>query len=57
LHREHVDKHDVLVVDYVELGVPMLARMAAKRQTGYRDLGYAVKAVDAGASKSASKTN
>jgi superfamily II DNA or RNA helicase len=57
LHREHVDKHDVLVVDYVELGVPMLARMAAKRQTGYRNLGYAVKAVDAGASKSASKTN
>ena len=49
LHREHVDKQDVLVVDYVDLGVPMLARMAAKRQTGYRNLGYAVIDVDVSA--------
>jgi len=42
LHREHVDKTDVLVVDYVDRSVPMLARMAAKRQAGYRNLGYVV---------------
>jgi superfamily II DNA or RNA helicase len=45
LHREHVDKSDVLVVDYVDLSVPMLARMATKRQSGYRNLGYVVDAV------------
>jgi len=45
LHREHVDKSDVLVVDYVDLSVPMLARMATKRQAGYRNLGYVVDAV------------
>ena len=45
MHREHVDKSDVLVVDYVDLSVPMLARMATKRQAGYRNLGYVVDAV------------
>lgn len=42
LHREHIDKKDVLVVDYVDGSVPMLARMATKRHSGYRNLGYAV---------------
>ena len=45
LHREHAEKRDVLVVDYVDLSVPMLARMAKKRQTGYRNLGYVTEAV------------
>lgn len=45
LHREHVDKRNVLVVDYADLSVPMLARMAAKRQTWYRNLGYLVEPV------------
>ncbi len=40
LHRRHDDKKDVLVVDYVDNSVPVLARMAAKRRTGYRALGY-----------------
>ena len=40
LHREHVGKRDVLVVDYVDQTVPVLARMAAKRRAGYRTLGY-----------------
>jgi superfamily II DNA or RNA helicase len=40
LHRRHDDKKDVLVVDYVDSSVPVLARMAAKRRTGYRALGY-----------------
>ena len=40
LHRQHNVKTDVLVVDYVDSAVPVLARMAAKRRTGYRALGY-----------------
>lgn len=43
LHRRHNDKKDVLVVDYVDSSVPVLARMAAKRRTGYRALGYVMK--------------
>jgi superfamily II DNA or RNA helicase len=42
LHREHHAKREVLVYDYVDSEVPMLARMALKRQTGYRSLGYEV---------------
>jgi len=42
LHREHDGKTDVLVVDYVDEAVPVLARMAAKRRTGYRTLGYII---------------
>ena len=40
LHREYDGKRDVLVVDYVDQTVPVLARMAAKRRAGYRALGY-----------------
>ena len=40
LHRQHGGKTEVIVVDYVDEAVPMLARMAAKRRTGYRALGY-----------------
>jgi superfamily II DNA or RNA helicase len=42
LHRQHDGKTEVLVVDYVDEAVPMLARMAAKRRTGYRALGYTI---------------
>lgn len=42
LHRQHSRKSDVLVVDYVDELVPTLARMAAKRRTGYRALGYQI---------------
>jgi len=40
LHRQHDAKTNVLVVDYIDSAVPVLARMAAKRRTGYRALGY-----------------
>jgi superfamily II DNA or RNA helicase len=40
LHRQHDEKSDVLVVDYVDGAVAVLARMAAKRRAGYRMLGY-----------------
>jgi superfamily II DNA or RNA helicase len=42
LHRQHAGKTEVVVVDYVDELVPMLARMAAKRRAGYRALGYTV---------------
>jgi superfamily II DNA or RNA helicase len=42
LHRDHVGKRDVVVYDYVDGLVPVPARMGAKRQTGYRALGYAI---------------
>jgi superfamily II DNA or RNA helicase len=42
LHREHDGKDEVVVYDYADMGIPVLARMAAKRQAGYRALGYAI---------------
>jgi len=42
LHRQHDGKRDVLVVDYVDSTVSVLARMAAKRRVGYRALGYVI---------------
>ena len=41
-HRQHAGKTEILVVDYVDDLVPILARMAAKRRSGYRALGYRV---------------
>lgn len=40
LHRDHDSKREVIVYDYVDSAVSVLARMAAKRATGYRALGY-----------------
>jgi len=40
LHRDHVGKREVVVYDYVDAHVPVLARMASRRQVGYRALGY-----------------
>ncbi|MEZ5852043.1 MAG: DEAD/DEAH box helicase family protein [Hyphomicrobiaceae bacterium] len=45
LRREHHAKREVIVYDYVDSGVPMLARMAQKRQAGYRSLGYEIDAL------------
>lgn len=43
LQRDHQGKDEVVVYDYADSAVPVLARMATKRQTGYRALGYAVR--------------
>jgi superfamily II DNA or RNA helicase len=43
LHRDHHGKDEVVVYDYADVAVPVLARMAAKRQRGYRALGYVVR--------------
>jgi hypothetical protein len=40
LSRLYAGKKEVTIYDYVDLQEPMLARMAAKRAIGYRNLGY-----------------
>jgi len=42
LHRTHADKSDVVVYDYVDREIPMLARMFDKRLKAYRAMGYSV---------------
>ena len=42
LHREHADKTDVRIVDFVDTGHPALLRMWDKRQRGYRAMGYRI---------------
>jgi len=42
LHREHADKQDVRIYDYVEDSQPQLARMWKKRQRGYHAMGYKI---------------
>jgi superfamily II DNA or RNA helicase len=49
LHREHHAKREVIVCDYFDSGVPLLARMALKRQTRYRSFGYEILTEDAAA--------
>jgi len=40
LHRLHPGKSDVRIYDYVDVHVPMLARMFEKRRKGYKAIGY-----------------
>lgn len=42
LHRLHDSKREVIIYDYVDRRVPMLARMAARRRAGYGSLGYEI---------------
>ena len=42
LHRLHDSKREVVIYDYVDGEVPVLARMAAKRAAGYSAIGYAI---------------
>ena len=46
LHREHVGKADVRIIDFVDTGHPALRRMWERRQRGYRAMGYRVGAAD-----------
>ena len=45
LHRLHYLKKEVLVYDYVDFDVPVLARMFEKRQRGYKSIGYEIEEV------------
>lgn len=42
LHRTHQNKQEVIIYDYADTNVAMLARMAEKRRKGYVNLGYNV---------------
>ena len=42
LHRLNDAKREVIIYDYADMRVPVLARMAAKRQVGYQAIGYQV---------------
>jgi superfamily II DNA or RNA helicase len=42
LHRQHTAKREVVIYDYVDNEEPMLAKMAARRDAGYKALGYEV---------------
>ena len=42
LHRLHYMKKEVLVYDYVDGEVPVLARMFEKRRRGYKAIGYEI---------------
>ena len=46
LHRLHDSKKVVRIYDYVDVSVPMLARMYEKRLKGYRAIGYTVEAAE-----------
>lgn len=40
LHRLHDAKRDVIIFHYVDANEPMLAKIAGRREAGYRALGY-----------------
>jgi superfamily II DNA or RNA helicase len=42
LHRLNDAKREVIIYDYADMRVPVLARMAAKRRVGYQAIGYKV---------------
>ena len=42
LHRLNDAKREVIIYDYVDGRVPVLARMAAKRRIGYQSIGYKI---------------
>ncbi len=42
LHRLHAAKKEVLIYDYVDDQVPVLAKMFSKRRTGYKAMGYEI---------------
>ena len=42
LHREHTNKTNVRIIDFVDTGHPALLRMWDKRQRGYRAMGYRI---------------
>lgn len=42
LHRLNDAKREVIIYDNVDMRVPALARMAAKRRIGYQSIGYKI---------------
>jgi superfamily II DNA or RNA helicase len=42
LHRLNEAKKEVIIYDYVDFEVPVLAKMYARRRTGYKAIGYEI---------------
>lgn len=42
LHRLNTAKKEVVIYDYVDFDVPVLAKMYARRRTGYKAIGYRI---------------
>jgi len=42
LHRLNATKKEVIIYDYVDFDIPVLAKMYAKRRAGYKAIGYEV---------------
>jgi len=42
LHRLNATKKEVIIYDYVDFQVPVLAKMYARRRTGYKAIGYEI---------------
>ena len=46
LHRDHHSKSEVVIYDYADMNVPMLAKMFKRRLSGYKAIGYEHKSFD-----------
>jgi len=46
LHRLNAAKREVIIYDYVDFDVPVLARMYARRRSGYKSIGYEITELD-----------
>ena len=46
LHRLNAAKREVIIYDYVDFEVPVLARMHARRRSGYKSIGYEITELD-----------
>jgi hypothetical protein len=42
LHRLNAAKKEVIIYDYVDFEVPVLARMYGKRRANYKAIGYEI---------------
>lgn len=42
LHRDHVNKADLWIIDFIDTGHSVLLRIWDKRQRGYRAMGYQI---------------
>lgn len=42
LHRDHTDKEEVRVIDYVDSNIEILQKMFEKRLKGYKNIGYSL---------------
>jgi len=46
LHRDHHSKSEVVIYNYADMNVPMLAKMFKRRLSGYKAIGYEHKSFD-----------